>query len=196
MPIFKTEILGTDIEISYEKNEYDKLNNLIEKFKIRLSQFPNDGRASSNQILFLSALKTEDELETIKKKIDVNANEKNLQNKNLVIEGLNKEIILLKKELEKLKSSNISNTQDNNSVLDEIIELKKITKLIQDRIKESGIHYPKPIPEHPMYETLIHRSNGCKNSKQICDTILTLPMNPYLEEEEIEEVINIILLSV
>ena len=137
MPILKTEILGTDIEISYEKNEYDKLNKLIEKFKIRLSQFPNDGRASSNQILFLAALKTEDELDTMKKKINVNANEKNLQNNNLVIEGLNKEIILLKKELEKIKSSNISNIQDNNSVLTQIKELEKITKLIQDRIKES-----------------------------------------------------------
>ena len=137
MPILKTEILGTDIEISYEKNEYDKLNKLIEKFKIRLSQFPNDGRASSNQILFLAALKTEDELDTMKKKIYVNENEKNLQNNNLVIEGLNKEIILLKKELEKIKSSNISNIQDNNSVLTQIKELEKITKLIQDRIKES-----------------------------------------------------------
>ncbi len=137
MPILKTEILGTDIEISYEKNEYDKLNNLIEKFKIRLSQFPNDGRASSNQILFLAALKTEDELETMKKKINVNVNENNLQNKNLLIEDLNKEIILLKKELEKIKSSNISNIEDNNSVLAEIKELEKITKLIQDRIKES-----------------------------------------------------------
>ena len=137
MPILKTEILGTVIEISYEKNEYDKLNNLIEKFKIRLSQFPNDGRASSNQILFLAALKTEDELETIKNKINVNTNDKNLQNKNLIIENLNQEIILLKKELEKIKSSNISNIQDNNSVLAEIKELEKITKLIQDRIKES-----------------------------------------------------------
>ena len=137
MPILKTEILGTDIEISYEKNEYDKLNNLIEKFKVRLSQFPNDGRASSNQILFLAALKTEDELETMEKKINVDANEKDLQNKNIIIENLNKEIILLKKELEQIKSSNISNIQDNNSVLAEIKELEKITKLIQDRIKES-----------------------------------------------------------
>ena len=137
MPILKTEILGMNIEISYEKNEYDKLNNLIEKLKIRLSQFPNDGRASSNQILFLAALKTEDELETMKKKINVNANEKNLQNKNLAIEDLNKKIILLKKELEQIKSSNISNIQENNSVLDEIKALEKITKLIQDRIKES-----------------------------------------------------------
>ena len=137
MPILKTEILGTDIEISYEKNEYDKLNNLIEKFKIRLSQFPNDGRASSNQILFLAALKTEDELETMEKKINVEANEKDLQNKNIVIENLNKEIILLKKELDKIQSSNISFIQDNTSVLDKIKELGKKTKLIQDRIKES-----------------------------------------------------------
>ena len=137
MPILKTEILGTDIEINYEKNEYDKLNNLIEKFKIRLSQFPNDGRASSNQILFLAALKTEDELETMKKKINVDANEKDLQTKNIVIENLNKEIILLKKELDKIQSSNISFIQDNTSVLDKIKELGKKTKLIQDRIKES-----------------------------------------------------------
>ena len=137
MPILKTEILGTDIEISYEKNEYDKLNNLIEKFKIRLSQFPNDGRASSNQILFLAALKTEDELETMEKKINVDANEKDLQNKNIIIENLNKEIILLKKELDKIQSSNISHIQDNTSVLDKIKELGKKTKLIQDRIKES-----------------------------------------------------------
>ena len=45
--------------------------------------------------------------------------------------------LLKKKELEQIKSSNISNIQDNNSVLDEIKELEKITQLIQDRIKES-----------------------------------------------------------
>ena len=122
MPILKTEILGKELEISYEKNDYDKLNHLIEKFKKRLSQFPNDGRASANQILFLAALKTEDELETMKKQIDIEAN---------------KEIILLKKELEKIKSSSISSIQDNTLAIVEIKELIKTTKLIQDRIKES-----------------------------------------------------------
>ena len=122
MPILKTEILGLELEISYEKNDYDKLNYLIEKFKKRLSQFPNDGIASSNQILFLAALKTEDELETMKKQINVKTN---------------KEIILLKKELEKIKSSSISSIQDNTSTIVEIKQIEKITKLIQDRIKES-----------------------------------------------------------
>ena len=122
MPILKTEILGLEIEISYEKKDYDKLIHLIEKFKKRLSQFSNDGRSSSNQILFLAALKTEDELETMKKQIDVEAN---------------KEIILLKKELEKIKSSSISSIQDKNLAIIEIKEIEKITRLIQDRIKES-----------------------------------------------------------
>ena len=122
MPILKTEILGIELEISYEKNDYDKLNHLIEKFKKRLSEFPNDGRASSNQILFLTALKTEDELDTMKKQIDLEAN---------------KEIILLKKELEKIKSSSISSIQDKTSAIIEIKEIEKITRLIQDRIKES-----------------------------------------------------------
>tara|TARA_B100000945_G_scaffold280603_1_gene247819 strand:- start:243 stop:638 length:396 start_codon:yes stop_codon:yes gene_type:complete len=122
MPILKTEILGKELEISYEKNDYDKLNHLIEKFKKRLSQFPNDGIASSNQILFLAALKTEDELETMKKQINVKTN---------------KEIILLKKELEKIKSSSISSIQDNTSTIVEIKQIEKITQLIQDRIKES-----------------------------------------------------------
>ena len=122
MPILKTEILGLEIEISYEKKDYDKLIHLIEKFKKRLSQFSNDGRASSNQILFLAALKTEDELETMKKQIDVEAN---------------KEIILLKKELEKIKYSSISSIQDNTLAIVEIKELGKTTKLIQSRIKES-----------------------------------------------------------
>ena len=58
----------------------------------------------------------------MKKQIDVEAN---------------KEIILLKKELEKIKSSSISSIQDKNSAIIEIKEIEKITRLIQDRIKES-----------------------------------------------------------
>ncbi len=133
MPILKTEILGSDLEINYEKNDYDKLNQLVEKFKKRLSQFPNDGRASSNLILFLAALKVEDELQIIKKQKNIESNEEKLQ-KNSVIEELNKEIIILKKELEKIKISKIN---DNTTAIDEINKLENITKLIQEKIKES-----------------------------------------------------------
>jgi len=47
-----------------------------------------------------------------------------------------------------------------------------------------------------MYENIIHRKDNCPNAKLISETILTLPMNPYLTDEEIDNVNNIILLSV
>lgn len=73
---------------------------------------------------------------------------------------------------------------------------KELRDTIKERIEQSGIHYPKPICEHPMYENIIHRKDNCPNAKLISETILTLPMNPYLTDEEIDNVNNIILLSV
>ena len=137
MPILKTEILGSQIEINYENDEYDRLINLVNHFKNRLAQFPNNGRVGVNSIIFLAALKAEDELEGIKNEININYNKKKLDEKNSIIDELNKEIILLRKELDKTRSSNISNTKDKSSTIDEIDKLEKITKLIQEKIKET-----------------------------------------------------------
>ena len=41
MPILKTEILGSLIEINYEESEKDKLRKVIEKFNERLLDFEN-----------------------------------------------------------------------------------------------------------------------------------------------------------
>jgi dTDP-4-amino-4,6-dideoxygalactose transaminase len=75
-------------------------------------------------------------------------------------------------------------------------ESQELRDTIKERIEQSGIHYPKPICEHLMYENIIHRKDNCPNAKLISETILTLPMNPYLTDEEIDNVNNIILLSV
>ena len=51
MPILKTEILGSKIEINYEESEKDKLEIIIEKFKERLSNFKNlEGKVSNSKI--------------------------------------------------------------------------------------------------------------------------------------------------
>ena len=65
---------------------------------------------------------------------------------------------------------------------------------IKNRIEGSNIHYSKPIYEHAMYKNITHRRDECPNCKLICETILTLPMNPYLTEDEINEVINTIMI--
>ena len=63
MPILKTEILGSEIEIIYEEAEKEKLIKLINHFKQRLSEFPQNGKINDKAIIFFSALKIEDELE-------------------------------------------------------------------------------------------------------------------------------------
>jgi len=71
-----------------------------------------------------------------------------------------------------------------------------MSKDIRDTVKEKlgQIHYAKPISEHPMYNHIEHRSDDCPNAKEICDTILTLPMHPYLTDDEISEVTNTIMI--
>jgi len=70
------------------------------------------------------------------------------------------------------------------------------SKEIRDTVKEKlgQIHYAKPISEHPMYLNIKHRKDECPNSKLISDTILTLPMHPYLTDEEITDVTNTIMI--
>ena len=70
-------------------------------------------------------------------------------------------------------------------------------KKVRDKVKDmlnAKIHYDKPLSESPMYQNINHRKDKQFISKIICDTILTLPIHPYMKQEEINEVINIILL--
>ena len=70
-------------------------------------------------------------------------------------------------------------------------------KEIRDKVKEklgAKVHYDKPLSENPMYEKIGHRKDKTFISKIICDTILTLPIHPYMKQEEIDQVINTILI--
>jgi len=71
---------------------------------------------------------------------------------------------------------------------------KQIRDAVKEKIPGSGIHYPKPICEHPMYQNITNRKDFYNNTKKICDTILTLPMHPYLTDEEINSVTNTIMI--
>ena len=45
-----------------------------------------------------------------------------------------------------------------------------------------------------MYQNITHRKDDYRNSKEICNTILTLPMHPYLTDEEIKTVADTIMI--
>jgi len=114
MPILKTEILGSKIEINYEESEKDKLEIIVEKFKERLSAFKDlEGKVSNSKILFLAALKAEDEA--------INNN-------------LSQEIIKLKDKINFLKTENTQSQNYNSKALDELDKIEKTIKNLSNKI--------------------------------------------------------------
>ena len=135
MAILKIEILGSQIEINYEINEREKLISLIENFKKRFSDFPSNGRANNNTIIFLAALKAEDQLVEFKNKADRDKSNLELMNKQVsIIEKLNNEITLLQDQLKELNLSNIREKKISSNAEKSIDRFEKILVSIQKKI--------------------------------------------------------------
>jgi len=63
---------------------------------------------------------------------------------------------------------------------------------LQAYLKEQGIptmvYYPKPMHEQTAYLNLGYRSGDFPTTESLCGKVLSLPMHPYLTEEEINKV--------
>ena len=137
MPILKIDILGSKIDINYEDSEKEKLMQLIHQFKNRLKEFPSNGKINSKSIIFLSALKTEDELEESKKKLSIYATDHNIMKEQInTIAKLNNEIILLKSQIEVLKIQHLKETDENILIFEKISNLQNLIELIKNKIKD------------------------------------------------------------
>ena len=126
MTTLKTEILGSLIEINYEKSEKDKLIKIIEKFNDRLLDFENlRGKISDKKILILAALKAEDQI--IDKTLTKEKEEEiiNNQKKAININDITQEIIQLKDIKNKL---NIENNELKNLISKAFSELDNMEK--------------------------------------------------------------------
>jgi len=75
------------------------------------------------------------------------------------------------------------------------LENKTIRDKLKDRLK-AKVHYDKPLSENKMYDNIQHKKDDCLNCKIVSDTILTLPLHPYLTTHEIKKMLNIIMVSV
>ena len=72
---------------------------------------------------------------------------------------------------------------------------KEVRDLVKNKLN-AKVHYDKPISENKMYENIEHRKDDTFITKIVCDTILTLPLTPYMKKEELDKVINTILIMV
>lgn len=55
------------------------------------------------------------------------------------------------------------------------------------------VHY-YPISENPMYKRLHHRKDNCVNSKKASEMVISLPIHPYMHEDDIDQIINTVLI--
>ena len=126
MPIIETELLGSKIEINFKKDQKEKLLKLIENFKNRLEEFNSlEGKVSDKKILFLAALKAEDNF------LELKNNSKKSLNENSV-----KEIIKLKDYIEKIEEKNIKLEKTNKEISNEINEIDKKISFLINKILE------------------------------------------------------------
>ena len=133
MPILEINILGSNIEISYQEGEKEKLLYLVKQFKLRLSKFENlKVRFADFKIILLAALKAEDIIYELKQTID-NQN-KAIESSSIQqgqIDNKIREIVKLKDELFLLNEKNKDLEEQNNKTINEIEKLNnKLISLI------------------------------------------------------------------
>ena len=136
MPNLKTEILGLEVEISYQKDEKNKLLRIINKFNSRIKEFEHaSGQVTQSKIIYLAALKAEDYIEEIEQVLQNKSKEEiDYNNYQKIIENLTKEIILLKDSLDKLKEKNSYLEKNNNLNLKKIEKIEKILDRVNNKI--------------------------------------------------------------
>ena len=121
MPILKTEILGTEIEINFEDGQKEKLLTAIERFNQRIKEFSHlEGKVSNNKLILLAALKAEDNIYDI-------------INQSPTLENLSKEIISLK---DKIRALTLENQELQNIQQDAFNEIDKIEKYLDKSISK------------------------------------------------------------
>lgn len=73
---------------------------------------------------------------------------------------------------------------------------KEMRDGLQNYLKEAGIpsmvYYPKPMHKQQAFSNLDFNEEDYVNTNKLCDTVLSLPMHPYLTEEEQTQVVKVV----
>ncbi len=72
------------------------------------------------------------------------------------------------------------------------LENKEQRDALQNYLKEQGIptmvYYPKPMHEQTAYKELNYSKGSCPVTESLCEKVLSLPIHPYITEEDVERV--------
>jgi len=74
---------------------------------------------------------------------------------------------------------------------------KEERNTLQEKLKEQGIpsmiYYPTPMHGQTAYQAVGDKYGACPIAAQLCETVLSLPIHPYITDEEIETVCGFII---
>lgn len=72
-------------------------------------------------------------------------------------------------------------------------------KKTRTKVKEAlnaSVHYETPLNENGMYKSDSYRTDICSNSITAANTVLSLPIHPWLTETEIEKIISLVKINI
>ncbi|AIQ54427.1 aminotransferase DegT [Paenibacillus sp. FSL R7-0331] len=74
---------------------------------------------------------------------------------------------------------------------------KKERDALQTNLRDEGIpsmiYYLKPMHKQEAFSDLVYSENDFEVTNQLCETVLSLPMHPYLSEQDVKKVTNVIM---
>ena len=63
-----------------------------------------------------------------------------------------------------------------------------LQNFLKDQNIPTMVYYPKPMHEQTAYKSLGYGKGSCPVTEKLCETVLSLPIHPYISEEDIEQV--------
>lgn len=67
-----------------------------------------------------------------------------------------------------------------------------VRKALENNGIASAVYYPRTMSEQPAFAGICSLQQPCPVAERLAQTVLSLPMHPYLREEEVQQVANII----
>lgn len=112
--------------------------------------------------------------------------------KNYEVEDINKAAMLYTEKLQGIVKTPLVPEGYYSSWAQYTITLKnrKQRDGLQNFLKEQGIptmvYYPKPMHEQTAYKELNYPTGSCPVTEELCGTVLSLPIHPYITEEDVQ----------
>lgn len=77
-----------------------------------------------------------------------------------------------------------------------ILDSEEERNFVQAKLKEAGIptmiYYPIPLHKQVVYKEYDFNTEDLKVSENLCNVVLSIPMHPYMKEEQIEKITTVI----